>query len=253
MEYTVSRLAKISGISARTLRYYDQIGLLSPARERNNYRVYSPEQVNDLQQILFYTELGVGLEEIKALLHDPGYDREKALRSHLAELNKRKSQIDLLIKNVSRTLASMKGKAPMKDDEKFEGFKQKLIDENERVYGAEARQKYGSDTVDASNKKLKNMTAEQYARVEALTKELNETLAAAYKTGDPAGETAKKACELHKQWLCCFWPDGTYTPEAHMGLAQMYVDDERFTAYYDKIAPGCAVFLRDAVNAFYGK
>jgi hypothetical protein len=76
------------------------------------------------------------------------------------------------------------------------------------------------------------------------------TLNEAFKTGDPAGELAQKAADLHRQWLCCFWD--SYTKEAHAGVAQMYVDDERFTAYYDKAQPGTAKFLRDAVLIYTG-
>jgi hypothetical protein len=138
----------------------------------------------------------------------------------------------------------------MKDKEKFEGFKQNLIDENETKYGDEIRRKFGNASIDASNKKMKGMTSEQVEQVEALTEILNHTLAAAFQSGDPAGELAQKVCALHKEWLCCFWPDGAYSPEAHAALAQSYVDDPRFTAYYDKIAPGCAVFLRDAISLY---
>lgn len=219
----------------------------------NNYRIYSEEQVDKLQQILFYKELGVSLHEIKILLGEPGYDREKVLQNHLSELRFRKDQIDLLIKNVSKTIASMRGDTVMKDKEKFEGFKQKLIGENEQKYGDEVRKNFGDKTVDASNAKIKGMTAEQYAHIEKLSEELNTTLAAAYKTGDANGEPAQKACTMHKEWLCYFWPDGAYNAEAHMSLAQSYVDDARFTAYYDKIAPGCAVFLRDAINIYCRK
>lgn len=136
----------------------------------------------------------------------------------------------------------------MTDNEKFEGFKQKLVDDNEAKYGEEIRTKYGNDSVDRSNAKVKGMTKEQYAEIERLTQEVNETLKAAFEQGDPTSELAQKACELHKRWLCYFW-DG-YSKEAHLGVTQMYVDDPRFTEYYDKIAPGCAVFLRDAVKSF---
>lgn len=94
------------------------------------------------------------------------------------------------------------------------------------------------------------MTEEEYAALEKLTNELNETIKMAFETGDPSSELAQKACELHKQWLLYFW--SSYSKEAHMALVQMYVDDERFTAYYDKIASGCAVFLRDAMRIYTG-
>ena len=136
----------------------------------------------------------------------------------------------------------------MSDHEKFEGFKQNLIDKNEKQYGDEIRTKYGDDAIDRSNVKMKGMTREQYAESERLSQELNEALKAAFEQGNPAGELAQKVCELHRQWLCCFWD--SYSKEAHLGVTQLYVGDPRFAAYYDKIAPGCAVFLRDAVAVY---
>ncbi len=253
MTYSIRMLAELSGVSTRTLRYYDEIGLLSPGRAENNYRVYNSGHADILQQILLYRELGVSPDEIKNLLENPGYDREKALRDHLSELQKRKTQLELLINNVKETIASVKGETVMKDKEKFEGFRQKMLDENEKKYGKEIRERYGEETVRASNDKFKGMTEEKAACAEKLSRELNLALAEAVRTNDPAGDTARKACALHKKWLCLYWPDGSYSAEAHMALAQMYADDERFTAYYEKIAPGCAVFLRDAVKIFCAK
>ena len=93
--------------------------------------------------------------------------------------------------------------------------------------------------------------ANRLASVEELTKDLNSALKIAFEKGDPASDEAQAVCQLHKKWLTFYW--GKYTPEMHAGVAEMYVQDERFTAYYDKIAPGCAVFLRDAVKIFVGK
>ena len=94
------------------------------------------------------------------------------------------------------------------------------------------------------------MSQEQYKGIERLTEEFNQTIKAAMRLGDPAGETAQKACALHKKWLLNYWE--SYSKEAHLGVTQMYVDDPRFSAYYDKIAPGCAAFLRDAAAIFCG-
>lgn len=138
----------------------------------------------------------------------------------------------------------------MSDKEKFEGFKQKMIDDNEKKYGKEIRAKYGNEQVDKSNKKIKDMNEEQYAQVEKLGVDVINTLSKAFATGDPAGELAQKAADLHRQWLSCYWDK--YSKEAHAGVAQMYVDDERFTAYYDKKQPGLAKFLRDAVLIYTG-
>lgn len=94
------------------------------------------------------------------------------------------------------------------------------------------------------------MTKEQYDEVTTLEQQFKETLAEAFRLSDPASELAQKAAQLHKEWLCYFWHE--YSKEAHEGLAQMYVDDERFTAYYDKGQPGTAAFLRDAIHIFTG-
>ncbi len=246
MEYTINKLAKMAGVSTRTLRYYDEFGLLSPERiNSNGYRIYGQKQINRLQQILFYRELSVPLEEIKSMLSSKDFDEQAALECHLSSLLTRRKQLDMLIANVEKTIKAAKGETIMSDKEKFEGFKKKLVDDNEQKYGKEAREKYGEEAVDRSNAKLMGMSREQHAELEKLTVELNETLKAAFEQGDPAGELAQKACELHKKWLCFFW-DG-YSKQAHIGVTQMYVDDPRFTAYYDKIAVGCAAFLRDAV------
>jgi DNA-binding transcriptional MerR regulator len=246
VEYTINKLAKMAGVSTRTLRYYEEFGLLAPARvSSNGYRIYGQKEIDLLQQILFYRELDVPLEEIRKIICSSDFDGSEALASHLATLSARRDQLDRLIANVKKTIEAQKGERTMSDNEKFEGFKQELIDNNEKQYGQEARQKYGNDAVNASNAKLKGMTKEQYAEQEKLTSELNATLKAACEQGDPASELAQKACELHKRWLCFYWT--SYSKEAHRGVAQMYVDDLRFTETYEKVAPGCAKFLRDAI------
>lgn len=251
MEYTVHKLAQISKISTRTLRYYDSIGLLNPARvSSSGYRIYGKAQVDTLQQILFYRELGFGLDEIKQMLTSVDFDQQKAMESHLAALLQKKNQVETLITNVKQTIETLKGEAVMSDREKFEGFKQKLIEDNEKEYGKEVRKKYGDDTVDASNAKLRDMTEGQYKEAQELSEKLNETIRDAFLTGDPASDKAMEACALHKQWLQMYWPDGTYSKQAHRGLAEMYVADERFKAYYEKIAPGCTEFLRDAIGIY---
>ena len=249
MEYTVNKLAKLAGVSTRTLRYYDEIGLLVPARiSSNGYRIYGRNEVDRLQQILFYRELDVPLDEIRRILSADDFNGLSALRNHLAALKSKREQLDLLIANVEKTIKAMKGEIVMSDKEKFEGFLKKMVDDNEQKYGKEIREKYGKETVDHSNAKLLNMSREQYAELERLTNELNETLKLAVESGDPGGELAQKACELHKKWLCFYWDE--YSKEAHIGITQMYVDDPRFAAYYEKIAPGCAEFLRDAVAIY---
>lgn len=249
MEYTVLSLAKMAGISSRTLRYYDEIGLLKPTRiNSSGYRIYAQAEVNRLQLILFYRELEISLEDIRNILQAPSFDELQALKEHREKLLDRKQQLDLLIANVDKTIAVKEGGITMTDREKFTGFKQKMLEENEKKYGREIREKYGEETIKNSNKKFLAMTEEQYRAMEKLGGQINETLKAAMLTGDPAGELAQQAADLHRQWLMFSWDK--YTQEAHAGLAQMYVDDARFTAYYDQIKPGAAEFLRDAIFVY---
>lgn len=251
MEYTVQKLARMAGVSPRTLRYYDEISILKPARiNSSGYRIYGQVEVDRLQQILFYRELGVSLENIKVIVTAPSFNGAQALKEHREKLLEKREQLDVLISNVEKTIAQSEGRIMMMDQEKFAGFKQKLVDDNEAKYGEEIRQKYGAETVNKSNQKVKGMSQEQYAEVTKLGTEVIETLHAAFKTGDPAGELAQKAADLHRQWLCFYWD--SYTKEAHAGVAQTYVDDPRFTAYYDEKQPGTAKFLRDAVHIYTG-
>lgn len=252
MHYTVQKLAKMAGISARTLRYYDEIGLLRPAKiNESGYRIYGPKEVDTLQQILFYRELGFCLSQIKDILSAPGFDELKALQEHRRRLILERAKLDLLIANVEKTIKTKKGGIHMTDQEKFEGFKKKLIYDNEAKYGKEIREKYGDEAVDSSNKKIQNMTMQQYQQLTDLEAEFMATLYEAFKTGDPAGKPAQKAADLHRQWLCFYWDK--YTKEAHAGLAKMYVEDDRFKAYYDKDQPGMAEFLKEAILIYTGQ
>lgn len=251
MEYTIKKLAHLAGISTRTLRYYDEIELLKPARiNSSGYRIYGEFEVNRLQQILFYKELGVNLEDIKKILLSEDFNEVFALKSHLEKLYEKREQINLLIRNVEKTILSKEGKYIMMDNEKFEGFKDNLIKENELKYGKEIREKYGNESIDYSNKKLKNMSKKEYDELEKLSIQVNETIKEAFESKDPSGHLAQKACKLHQEWIKYYW--SSYTKEAHMGVVQMYADDERFTSYYDNIAPGSAVFLRDAMKIYLG-
>ncbi|WP_404357742.1 MerR family transcriptional regulator [Cytobacillus firmus] len=252
MEYTVQKLAQLAGVSSRTLRYYDEIGILKPARTNSSgYRIYGQKEVDRLQQILFYRELGISLDQIKEIITAPAFDAADALKEHREKLLEKRKQLDLLITNVEKTIASAEGRTTMSDKEKFEGFKKKMIEDNEKQYGKEIREKYGEETVEKSNAKLMNMTREEHEAVAKLAEEINSTLEQAMETGDPAGELAQKAAGLHKQWITYYWSE--YSKEAHAGLAEMYVADERFKAYYDKVRPGAAEFLRDAIKIYTGQ
>lgn len=248
MEYATGALSRLSGVSSRTLRYYDEIGLLKPCRVTSSgERIYGAKEVDTLQQILFFRALSMPLKEIADVLAG-GYDRRAALAAHLGELEAEQARLSALIGNVRRTLESIQGGRTMTDKEKFEGFKREKIEENEKRYGKEARQRYGDEAVDAANEKFMAMDENAYNAREALEAKVNEALAKAVATGNPAGAEAQEACALHKQWICAQWK--TYSKQAHLGLANGYVCDPRFHAYYEKVAPGAAEFLRDALTIY---
>lgn len=247
LEYTVNALSRIAGVSKRTLRYYDEIGLLTPRRKSSNgYRIYGKEEIDQLQQILFFRDLEMPLEDIKQIMGNPQFDSETALKEHQQQLLARKVQLDQLLETIEKTLAHKRGEVNMTDKEKFEGFKKEALDKNEAQYGAEIREKYGEETIKKANQKFANMTEEEYEKMQQMAAQILEELKIAMETGNPAGEKAQQVARLHKEWLTYTWP--SYSQEAHRGLAQMYVDDPRFTKYYDEPAgEGAAAFLRDAI------
>ena len=136
----------------------------------------------------------------------------------------------------------------MSDKEKFEGFKMNLVEENEKKHGKEAREKYGEVAVMKSNQKFLNMSKEDYERTVKLEEEIRQTLALAMQSGNPGSDEAQRVAHLHRTWLSLYWDQ--YSPEAHANLADIYVEDERFRAYYDKEKPGSAAFLRDAIQIY---
>ena len=149
--YKIRELSELAGVSARALRHFEELGLLAPGRDRQNgYRVYTGEDVDRLQQVLFYRELGLPLSEIGRLMRSPGYEAGAALFDHLAVLKARRARLDTLISTVEKTIVRARGEIDMEDKEKFEGFKKKMVDDNERRYGKEARSRYGDAAVDAA-------------------------------------------------------------------------------------------------------
>lgn len=138
----------------------------------------------------------------------------------------------------------------MTNEDEFAAFKKRLVDENEQKYGEEIRARYGERAVKESHQRLLDMSPARYDGVSQLSERMMTVLKEALKTNHPGGKLAQQAAAIHRQWLCCFWDE--YSVEAHMGLAQMYVDDERFTACYDADNPGTAAFLRDAVRIYTG-
>ena len=247
MEYTIKQVAELSGVSARTLRYYDEIGLLPPKRLNSaGYRIYGKTQLDRLQQILFYRTLDFSLTTIKQILNAPDFDLTTALESQYQALLKKRQQLDTLLATVEKTLAYHKGELSMTEEEKFMAFKQQQLAENEKEYGTELRESYGSDVIEAANQKQLALSRSDY---EALQKTEMELLAQLQNyLSEPTTELATRIFQLHRQWLQFSWP--TYSLKAHQGLAQMYLADPRFIAYYDERAgQGATVALVKIIAA----
>ena len=247
MEYSIQELSRLSGVTTRTLRWYDQIGLLKPSRvAESGYRYYGGAEVDRLQDILYYRALGVELARIKECLDDPSFDRLAALKRHLAALEAERERLEKLIRSVKDTIGAEERNEIMSDEQKFEAFKQRTVAHNEEVYGAEIRSKYGDETVDAANAAVMNLTQEQYQEWTDLGQAIQTRLEAAVQAGlSPESEVGKELCALHRRWLTI--TGSRYDPAKHRGIAELYVMDKRFTAYYDQHLPGCARFLREAV------
>ncbi len=250
MEYTINKVAKISGVSTRTLRYYDEIDLLKPKRiNSSGYRIYSQKEIDILQQILFYKELGLPLNKIKEIINSKDFDFKLALYEHKNNLLNQKNKIELMLKTIENTIKSVEGEIIMSNKEKFECFKEDILKQNEEKYGKEIREKYGDDEVNKSYNIFKNLSKEDFEEAENISKKINETLKEAMKTNNPESDLAIEVVKLHKKWLSYF---GNYTKEAHVGLGQMYVDDYRFKEYYENNSgEGSAKFLRDAIVNYY--
>lgn len=249
MEYTIKKIANLSGVSARTLRFYDEIDLLKPARVNSSgYRIYGQNEVNRLQQILFYREMDLKLEKIKEILDNPDFDVEQALMEHQEKLVAKRQEIDRLLASVQQTMKYYKGEIEMSDQEKFTAFKEQKVAENEAKYGKEIREKYGEETVERSNKKYLNLTEEQMQEMAETEVQLFEKIGVYLEQPEIESDVAKEIFRLRKKWLSYTWP--TYSAEAHKGLGMMYIADERFTAYYDEKHAGAAQALNDAIQYY---
>ena len=249
-EYSIGQLSELSGVSVRTLHHYDHIGLLTPQRRDNGYRAYGPAEVRRLQRILVYRACGMELTRIAHVLDDPSFDEHEALLRQLALLRDRQAALAATIETVERTLASLNVGREMTDRERFEGLKREAVGHNERQYGKEARKRHGDAVVDAANEALLAMDQETWNDMNALEDRIKELLGTAMATGDSTGFEARKLVEAHARWLELHWGQGAYNTEAHRGLADGYLADERFVAYYDgACGTGATQFLRDAVHA----
>ena len=249
MEYTIKKLAQLADISTRTLRYYDQIGLLKPNKiNKSNYRIYDEKNVNKLQQIMFYRSLDFSLAKIKQIMDDPNFSRLKALKEQQKLLLEKQIEINRLLTNIDLTIKTYDGEIKMTDTEKFKAFKKQLA-ENETKFGAEIRSEYGDSAVKKSNEKFANLTENDYQEMQKLEHNLINDLVQLKRQPDLDSNLAEQVYQEHKQWLEYSWPN--YTKVAHRGLVEMYLADERFSKYYDdKAKTPITQLLHDVVYRY---
>lgn len=238
----VKEVADLVAISVRTLHHYDEIGLLTPDEiTEAGYRIYSKENLQDLQQILFFRELGFPLKEIKEIIHDPTFNKEEALQLHRDMLLKKQERLSQLISTIDKTLLNLKGEVDMSDKEKFAGF-----DFSHNPYEEEARKRWGDNAVDEANAKLQNKSDAGMKKFENTINEIYRKLA---EIRHEAPDT-KLAQERIHEWYVFLNTFGSYSKEAFKGLGQMYVEDERFTENIDRFGEGLAEFMRDAMAVY---
>ena len=239
--FTVKQLSKLAGVTPRTLHHYDDIGLLKPTRVGGNgYRYYGEEALLKLQQIMFYRELDLPLEDIKKLMDRPDFDVLKALESHKESLGRRMERTKRLLATVDHTIQHIKGEKLMSEKGIFEGFSE----EQQEQYAQEAEQLYDPETVRDSNRRWKAYSAAKKAAILAEGKQIYLDMAAAMPQGaDSAGVQA--IVERWRRHMDHFW---TPNPDQLLDLANGYNDDPRFKANFDKIHPRLAEFMREAVG-----
>ncbi|BDR59341.1 MerR family transcriptional regulator [Xylocopilactobacillus apicola] len=244
-QYTVSQLAQLSGVSARTIRYYDQIGLLQPALTTEKYyRIYTEQEVDLLQQILYFRRLGFKLSEIKEIMENPNYDVVNSLKTHQRWLRQEVEELNRLNASLSEAIKYYQGEQSMTDDQKFQELKTQYLQENERLYGEELRDKYEEKELQQFNDNFANLSKEKYdawkKAEEQLIKDLNILLKEPGVV-DLDSPVAMDAFLSHQKWLKLIYPK--YDSNFHRGIVQMYLADERFSDYYNSRTDGDSVEL----------
>lgn len=246
--WPTGEVARWAGVTSRTLRHYDDVGLVRPAYVGSGgQRYYGREQLLRLQEVLVLRELGLPLDDIAKVLDD-GVDRATALRRHHAALLAERDRLARLAATVERTIQDIEREEPvMRAEELFEGFDA----EKQEQYEADLVDRYGEgvkEQIDESWRRVGRMTKEDAARVQADLAQRDEEYAALLDEGvDPADPWVQEVTAKHYAWVAQFW-----TPDADSfaGLGDLYVDHPDFRARYDAIRPGMAEYVRDAMAVY---
>lgn len=246
--YSVKRLARLSGVSVRTLHHYDKIGLLKPAiRTDASYRLYGEAELLRLQQILFYRELDFPLKKIIAILDDPDFEVLEALEGHRVALQQRQDRISTLLSTIDKTIANLKNKTMLTHDELYEGFPK----EQAEAYRREATEKWG-DAVEKSEQHLKKKSRQEFYQLKA-DFESNWKRLSSMINKDPASEEVQQEIGRHYHLIREFWGTAHSSDkqaEAYAGLGDLYVQDSRYTEVEGKAHPEFAEFMQKAMKHF---
>jgi DNA-binding transcriptional MerR regulator len=241
--FTVKQLSELAGITPRTLHYYDEIGLLKPSQVGDNgYRYYGEEALLQLQQILLYRELDMPLEAIKKIMGRHDFDVLAALEDHKTELRKRIGQMERLVDTVEDTILYLKGKKEMSKKQLFEAFSE----EQQAEYEKEAMQRWDPATVKASSKRWKEYSPAQKQKIQDEGNAVYQGMLDAMPKG-PASAEAQAGVEQWRRHIEYFWVPND---EQLLGLAELYNEDPRFQANFDKLDPKLAEFMREAVRIY---
>jgi DNA-binding transcriptional MerR regulator len=239
--YTVRKLATLAGVTPRSLHYYDEIGLLPPAWiAENGYRCYDQESLLRLQQILLYRELDLPLAEIKRILDGEAFDALNTLRGHQETLRKRINRTEKLIASITDTIQYLEGKKEMDEIKMFEPFNER----QQAEYEKEAAEKYDPEIMQASQQKWKSYSKADKQRIG----EEGNAVYRDFVLAIPKGPSSPEAQDCVRRWrahMAYFWEPND---EQCLGLADLYNDDPRFRANFDKIDPRLAGFVREAVR-----
>jgi MerR family transcriptional regulator, thiopeptide resistance regulator len=241
--FTVKQLSKLAGVTPRTLHHYDDIGLLKPSRiGENGYRYYGEEALLKLQQILFYRELDMSLEEIRKIMGRRDFDLLTALQSHREALQKKAARLNQLLVTVDNTIQHIKGEKLMSQKGLFKGFSE----EEQEKLAQEAEQMYDPETVRESNRKWKAYSKEKKDAILAEGNAIYTDMIAAM----PKGASSPEVQAIVERWrrhMDYFW---TPNLDQLLGLASMYNDDPKFKANFDDMHPKLAEFMREAVTVY---
>jgi DNA-binding transcriptional MerR regulator len=242
----VGQVAGFAGVTVRTLHHYDDIGLLVPSeRSHAGHRRYSDADLDRLQQVLFYRELGFPLDEVAALLDDPATDPRAHLRRQHELLTARIEKLQKMAEAVEHAMEARKMGINLTPEERFEVFG----DKDPEQYAEEAEERWGGTEAYAeSQRRAAQYTKEDWKRLMAEAEDWSERYQALMAEGEPStGERAMDMAEEHRRHIGTWYYECAY--EMHQCLGDMYVSDERFKAFYDSMRPGLAEHLRDAIKA----